>query len=93
MDVTCPEYLDFVHGGLHLQVSHHLFPRVPRHNLRKLTVLVKDFVEQHKDKGLEYHTYTFTEGNGRVLKVLKGVADHVRLLAKVAQAQADGQLH
>lgn len=24
MDVSCPEYLDFVHGGLHMQVVHHV---------------------------------------------------------------------
>ncbi|KAE8268644.1 hypothetical protein A4X09_0g3709 [Tilletia walkeri] len=34
MDVLCPPWLDFLHGGLHMQVTHHLFPRIPRHNLR-----------------------------------------------------------
>lgn len=90
MDVTCPTYLDFIHGGLHMQVSHHLFPRVPRHNLRRLNVLVREFASKH---GLEYHTYTFTEGNGRVLSVLEDVARQVRVLAKVAKAQAAGELH
>jgi len=26
MDVTCPEYMEFIHGGLNMQVTHHLFP-------------------------------------------------------------------
>lgn len=36
MDVACPEYLDFVHGGLQMQITHHVrsarsaFPSVHR---------------------------------------------------------------
>jgi len=93
MDVSCPSYLDFIHGGLHMQVSHHLFPRIPRHNLRKLNVLVQEFAETHKEKGLDYVTYGFLEGNGRVLSVLQNVASPVRVLSKVAAAQARGELH
>merc|ERR1719362_1708492 len=36
-DWVCPKYFDWFHGGLQFQVAHHIFPRVPRHNLRKLT--------------------------------------------------------
>ncbi|KEZ41936.1 Delta-9 acyl-CoA desaturase [Scedosporium apiospermum] len=39
MDVDCPAWLDFIHGGLQFQAVHHLFPRVPRHNLRRLQTL------------------------------------------------------
>ena len=93
MDVSCPPYLDFLHGGLHMQVSHHLFPRVPRHNLRQVNVLVQDFAAKHADKGLAYHTFGFVEGNQKVLAVLRDVANQVSVLAKVAQAQARGELH
>lgn len=90
MDVACPPWLDFLHGGLHMQVSHHLFPRVPRHNLRELRDrFVKPFAEA---QGLQYHEYGFAEGNGRVLSTLKKVADQVHILARVAQAQANGDL-
>ncbi len=34
MDIACPEWLDWFHGGLQFQAAHHLYPRVPRHNLR-----------------------------------------------------------
>lgn len=34
MDVDCSWYMDWFHGGLQFQVVHHLFPRIPRHNLR-----------------------------------------------------------
>jgi fatty acid desaturase len=29
MNVDCPEWLDWFHGGLQFQIEHHLFPRVP----------------------------------------------------------------
>merc|ERR1711939_498492 len=90
MDVTCHENIEFVHGGLNMQVTHHLFPRLPRHHLRAASALIKEFAKQ---QGLEYHTYHFIEGNGRVLDVLRGVADQVHVLGKVASAQARGELH
>ncbi|KAE8192787.1 hypothetical protein CF328_g5251 [Tilletia controversa] len=46
MDVLCPPWLDFLHGGLHMQVTHHLFPRIPRHNLRAVRDrYVRDFAD------------------------------------------------
>lgn len=90
MDVDCPPWLDFIHGGLHMQVSHHLFPRIPRHNLRE--VRDRFVVPFAKEWGLEYHEYGFTKGNGRVLTTLKKVADQVHILAKVAEAQAKGEI-
>lgn len=90
MDVECPEYLDFIHGGLHMQVTHHLFPRVPRHNLRICRDrFTKPFCEKWD---LGYEEYQFTAGNKRVLGVLKDVADQVKILGKVAAAQARGEI-
>ncbi|RUS29312.1 delta-6 fatty acid desaturase [Jimgerdemannia flammicorona] len=85
MDVDCPEWMDFIHGGLQFQVIHHLFPRVPRHNLRKCQPYVKKFCAEH---GFTYHIYTFTKGNWIVLKALKDVADQVVFFDKVAQYNA-----
>ncbi|CAO3671899.1 unnamed protein product [Umbelopsis ramanniana] len=82
MDVDCPEWLDWFHGGLQYQAVHHLFPRMPRHNLRQVVPLVKQFC---KDLDLTYHVYTFTKGNGVVLGALKSVGDQVRLMNEVAQ--------
>ena len=64
MDVDCPEWLDFLHGGLQFQAIHHLFPRLPRHNFRKVQPFVIDFC---KDVGLHYSIYGFGEGNDLVL--------------------------
>jgi delta8-fatty-acid desaturase len=59
MDVICSPAIEFFHGGLNLQVTHHLFPRIPRHNLRKASLLVKEFC---KEQELEYAEYGFVEG-------------------------------
>ena len=49
LDVDCPAWLDWIHGGLQFQAVHHLFPQVPRHNLRRLQVLVKEFCEDTRE--------------------------------------------
>ncbi|KAF9015095.1 delta 8-sphingoloid desaturase protein [Cyathus striatus] len=84
-DVICPESIDFIHGGLHLQVTHHLFPRLPRHNLKKASVFVKEFAEEH---GLTYAEFGFVEGNQEVIGVLRDVALQVKLIGKVASTEA-----
>ncbi|KAH8913419.1 fatty acid/sphingolipid desaturase [Atractiella rhizophila] len=76
MDVDCPRYLDFLHGGLHMQVSHHLFPRIPRHNLRKVRSLLVEWCEQvrredaqfgYKGDALEYKAMGWIDGNKSVI--------------------------
>ncbi|KAJ3198690.1 hypothetical protein HDU67_003446 [Dinochytrium kinnereticum] len=74
MDVECPEWFDWFHGGLQFQVEHHLFPRVPRHNLRAIRPLVEEFA---RENGLPFHTYGFIKGNMLVQGVLKDVAGQV----------------
>ncbi|KAJ4387991.1 hypothetical protein N0V93_008594 [Gnomoniopsis smithogilvyi] len=56
MDVDCPQWLDFFHGGLQFQAIHHLYPRIPRHNLRATQKLVQEFCE---DVGIPYALYGF----------------------------------
>lgn len=122
MDVSCPTYLDFLHGGLNFQTPHHFFPRIPRFNFRAVAKEIERWVDvenaaletrtekdpksgeerrvrywrSHRLKdgeGLVYKKMTFVEGNRSVLGVLKGVAQQVELLAKVAEKDAKGELH
>jgi delta8-fatty-acid desaturase len=79
MDVDCPEWLDFFHGGLQFQAVHHLFPRIPRHNLRACQKLVMDFCE---DVGIPYAMYGFQEGNEKVIGHLGDIARQARVLAE-----------
>jgi fatty acid desaturase len=43
--------VDFVLGGLNYQIEHHLFPQMPRPNLRRAQPLIRAFCAQH---GLPY---------------------------------------
>jgi delta8-fatty-acid desaturase len=79
MDVDCPTWLDFFHGGLQFQVIHHLFPRIPRHNLRKTQKLVQEFCA---DTGIPYALYGFATGNGHVIGRLAEVSRQAAILAK-----------
>jgi sphingolipid 8-(E)-desaturase len=89
MDVDCSPVVDFLHGGLNFQVVHHLFPRLPRHNLRKALPFVRRYCET---RGIEYESLEFVKGNRKVLAVLEDVARQVGVLAEVAKAQAKGAL-
>ena len=76
MDVDCPPWLDFIHGGLQFQAIHHLWPRMPRHNLRKAQKLVKEFCA---DVGIPYTIYGFVDGNKEVLGRLGEVAKQAKI--------------
>ncbi|KAJ4340651.1 hypothetical protein N0V87_002312 [Didymella glomerata] len=93
MDVECPAWLDWVHGGLQFQAVHHLFPRVPRHNLRRGQELVREF---SKKTGIRYHCYGFVEGNKVVLGRLEEVANMVKMMVdcqKDMAATGESGLH
>lgn len=79
MDVDCPPWLDWVHGGLQFQAIHHLFPRMPKHNYRRAQRYVKEFC---KETGIKYTIFGFVEGNQVVLGRLGEIAKQVRLLRK-----------
>ncbi|KAK4149557.1 fatty acid desaturase-domain-containing protein [Chaetomidium leptoderma] len=85
MDVDCPRWLDFIHGGLQFQAVHHLFPRVPRHNLRKVQVLVKEFCAS---TGIPYTLLGFVDGNSKVLGRLGEVGEQVRHLVNCQKYMA-----
>ncbi|KAM0747773.1 fatty acid/sphingolipid desaturase [Meredithblackwellia eburnea MCA 4105] len=107
-DLSCPPYLDFLHGGLNWQVVHHLYPRLPRFKLRAAATEIQAWVREEQElvkngtfngqklkpgEGLVYKQIQFTEANKNVLGVLKNIADQVRVLGMVAQAEAKGELH
>ncbi|CAF3476706.1 hypothetical protein SNK03_001975 [Fusarium graminearum] len=85
MDVDCPAWMDFVHGGLQFQAVHHLFPRVPRHNLRKAQQMIREFCA---DTGVPYSILNFTDGNRKVLGRLQDVSDQLDIMIKCQQHMA-----
>ncbi|CAG8977142.1 hypothetical protein HYALB_00003363 [Hymenoscyphus albidus] len=79
MDIECPQWLDFFHGGLQFQAVHHLFPRMPRHNLRRTQKLVQDFCNEVE---IPYALYGFVDGSTSVISRLDEVARQASILAK-----------
>ena len=90
MDVDCPEWLDFVHGGLQFQAIHHLYPRLPRHNLRRAQKLVQEFC---LDVGIPYALYGFVDGNKEVIGRLREVGRQAAILAHCQRTIAEGVDH
>jgi fatty acid desaturase len=75
LDIDCPTYLDWFHGGLQFQVVHHLFPRIPRSRLRELSYIVEAICKKH---GIKYHKYGFLEANYLTWKNMARVAKGAR---------------
>lgn len=86
MDVDCPTWLDWFHGGLQFQAIHHLFPRIPRHNLRRTQELVKEFCREVE---IPYAIFTFLDGNKEVIWHLGDVAKQARILAECQRSIAE----
>ena len=82
MDVECPAWLDFIHGGLQFQAIHHLYPRIPRHNLRRTQKLVQEFCREVK---IPYALYGFVDGNKEVIGRLGEVGRQAAILAQCQQ--------
>ncbi|KAI0157056.1 fatty acid desaturase [Hypoxylon sp. FL1284] len=88
MDIDCPQWLDFFHGGLQFQVIHHLFPRMPRHNLRRAQKLVQEFCNEI---GIPYALYGFVDGNKQVVGTLAEVSRQAAILAKCQKVLAESE--
>jgi len=78
VDISCSSYMDWFFGGLQFQLEHHLFPRLPRCHLRKISPLVKDLCKKHN---LPYVSVSFWEANKLTIRTLKTAALQARDLA------------
>ncbi|WP_433309510.1 fatty acid desaturase family protein [Micromonospora sp. CA-269861] len=62
--------LDALLGGLNYQIEHHLFPSMPRPNLRHARPLVRQFCAEH---GVAYHETTLIQSWAQGLAHLRAV--------------------
>ncbi|XP_009792309.1 acyl-lipid (9-3)-desaturase-like [Nicotiana sylvestris] len=79
LDISCPSWMDWFHGGLQFQIEHHLFPRLPRCQLRKVSPFVKDLCKKH---GLPYNCASFYMANALTISTLRTAALQARDLTK-----------
>ncbi|CAM9672027.1 unnamed protein product [Chrysoparadoxa australica] len=70
-NVTSTLFTDWFCGGLQYQVDHHLFPQIPRHNLKAVHALVESFCKEHD---VHYHEATMWKGTLEVLSTLRGIS-------------------
>ncbi|XP_008805633.2 acyl-lipid (9-3)-desaturase-like [Phoenix dactylifera] len=75
LDILCPPWMDWFHGGLQFQVEHHLFPRLPRCQLRRISPYVKELCKKH---ALPYTAASFWDANLRTLGTLRTAALQAR---------------
>lgn len=71
LDITCSSWMDWFHGGLQFQIEHHLFPRLPRNQLRNISPFVKELCKKHN---LPYMTVSFWEANMLTIATLRAAA-------------------
>jgi fatty acid desaturase len=66
---------DFWYGGLNYQIEHHLFPSLPMHRLRDVSVLVKKFcAERH----ISYHETSMIQSYREILGYLDEIGASLR---------------
>jgi fatty acid desaturase len=63
-------FVDFALGGLNHQIEHHLFPNMPRPNLRRVKSLVRDHCAVHE---IPYHETSLTSAYASVTRYLNRV--------------------
>ncbi|MGN9906509.1 fatty acid desaturase family protein [Phytohabitans sp. LJ34] len=59
--------VDFALGGLNYQIEHHLFPSMPRPNLRKVQPIVRDYCAE---QGIAYEETGLLDSYGQALRHL-----------------------
>ena len=67
--------VDFAMGGLNYQIEHHLFPSMPRPNLKKVQPLVRDYCAL---QGVPYTEVGLFESYGIVIDYLNNVGTRAR---------------
>lgn len=86
MDVATDWYDDWFHGGLQFQLAHHIFPRVPRHNLRRVQKMLQRLCLEH---GVEYRITRWWDGFFAILSTLEATALKARESKVVDLGESD----
>ena len=67
--------IDWFYGGLNYQIEHHLFPTMPRNNLRDSIAIVKPYCERH---AIPYHDAGFYQSFAEILRSMHEVSAPLR---------------
>lgn len=72
MAISSNRWTHWFYGGLQFQVEHHLFPRMPRHNLRKVKPLVQQLFA---DNDIQYLETSFWGAIFSIQGIMQKVTD------------------
>ncbi|WCJ29606.1 Fatty acid/sphingolipid desaturase [Euphorbia peplus] len=75
LNIKCSSWMDWFHGGLQFQIEHHLFPKLPRCHLRRVSPFVMELCKKHK---LPYKAVSFSKANEMTWKTLRTAALQAR---------------
>ncbi len=68
-------FTDFWYGGLNYQIEHHLFPHMPRLNLRRASTIVREFCQA---RGIKYHETSWWESTIEIGRSMRSLAQLAR---------------
>ena len=71
LDISCSSWTYWFYGGLQFQLEHHLFPKIPRRQLRKVSPVVRDPCMKHN---LPYRSLSFWEADQWMIRTLRTAA-------------------
>src|ERR1700693_5673461 len=66
---------DLWYGSLNYQIEHHLFPGMPRLNMRRAQPIVQQFC---KERGIDYHETSFLDSYRELLGFLNAIGAPLR---------------
>lgn len=79
LNISCSSWMDWFHGGLQFQIEHHLFPRLPRCQLRNVSPFIKELCKKHN---LPYNcASSFLKANVMTIRTLRTAALEARDLS------------
>jgi fatty acid desaturase len=67
--------VDFCYAGLNYQVEHHLFPSMPRNNLKKAQCIIKAYCQEH---AIAYYETSVLQSYREILSFLHAVGASLR---------------
>lgn len=68
-------FIDFMFGGLNYQIEHHLFPDMPRYNMRKAKKITEEYCKKYE---IPYYETSLVGSYVEIYKCLRDVALHAR---------------
>jgi fatty acid desaturase len=66
---------DLWYGSLNYQIEHHLFPGMPRLNMRRAQPIIRQFCQEH---GIEYYETSFIDSYRELLAFLNEIGAPLR---------------